>query len=84
MVHRLKCVNPYFNEVAAEQKKFEIRLNDRDFKVGNQILLIEIDNEKAPTGNWCQLSIDYIFTDTAYGLKPNYCVMGVTKIGGNV
>ena len=32
--HLLKTINPYFQDVWDNKKTFEIRLNDRDFKVG--------------------------------------------------
>ena len=35
--HILKTINPYFQDVWDNKKTFEIRLNDRDFKVGGWI-----------------------------------------------
>lgn len=41
--HRLKTVNPYFDEVWKGTKKAELRLNDRDFRVGDEVYLQEYD-----------------------------------------
>jgi hypothetical protein len=41
MKHDLKIWPQYFVEVAAEQKTFEIRKNDRDYQVGDVLRLRE-------------------------------------------
>ena len=44
MIHELKIQSEYFVAVNNKTKTFEIRKNDRDFKVGDKILLREIDS----------------------------------------
>ena len=39
--HHLKTVQPYFGDVKAGNKTFELRKNDRDFKVGDIVTLRE-------------------------------------------
>lgn len=34
-MHMLKCVDPYYDDVARGDKVHELRLNDRDFRVGD-------------------------------------------------
>jgi len=41
--HQLKTVNPYFQDVWDKRKSFEVRFNDRDFKVRERIILLEYD-----------------------------------------
>lgn len=41
MKHELKLVQPFFNDVFTGKKKFEIRKNDRDFKIGDELILKE-------------------------------------------
>lgn len=41
--HHLKCWPVYYERVTAGQKMFEIRNNDRDFQVGDTIVLLEWD-----------------------------------------
>ena len=40
-LHELKINTVHFNEIAVGRKKFEIRKNDRDFKIGDKIKLRE-------------------------------------------
>ena len=41
MTHELKTWPEFFTETRAGRKKFELRRNDRDFQVGDQLLLKE-------------------------------------------
>ena len=41
--HNLKTWSCYFIEVLAGNKTFELRKNDRDYKVGDTLNLIEVD-----------------------------------------
>lgn len=54
--HELKCVSPYFEEVAAERKNYELRLNDRDYQVGDLLLLKHwvpsVDSNGVATGTY--------------------------------
>ena len=38
-IHKLKTVEPHFSNVLNGSKTFEIRLNDRDYKVGDDLIL---------------------------------------------
>ena len=41
MIHHLKTKPEYFRAVIAGKKPFEIRKNDRDFKIGDKVILEE-------------------------------------------
>lgn len=41
--HELKCWPSYFRAIRQEQKRFELRKHDRDFAVGDRLLLREYD-----------------------------------------
>lgn len=43
MTHELKILPKYFEDVMTGKKNFEIRKNDRDFKVGDYLLLKEYE-----------------------------------------
>ncbi len=45
-VHKLKLFPEYFDAVANGIKTFEIRKNDRDYKVGDTLRLYEFDPEE--------------------------------------
>lgn len=76
MVHRLKTLQPYFNDVKEKRKNFELRQNDRDFKVGD-ILVLEEYTGKYLTGAGVTRKIKYILKDCPeFGLTPGYCILG--------
>ena len=79
-IHELKCWLIYFPPVVCGDKKFECRLNDRDYKVGDFLLLKEWDPEtKEYTGRVQEVIVDYILRDFV-GLQPGYVLMSISKI----
>lgn len=40
-VHDLKCIPPYFDDILAGRKPFEVRKNDRNYEVGDHLRLRE-------------------------------------------
>lgn len=43
MHHDLKCIEPFFSDVVAGRKPFEIRKNDRNFLLGDTFTLWQFD-----------------------------------------
>lgn len=81
-VHELKIVPEYFRAVKERKKTFEIRKNDRNFKVGEYIDLREYSGDKGYTGNRLCLKIVYMIESDWFpqGLKDGYCVLGIEVI----
>lgn len=79
MTHELKILPEFFEAVSSREKSFEIRKNDRNFKVGDWLILKEWDNEKEKyTGREVKRYVSYIFYGTEdFGLHPDYCVMSL-------
>lgn len=71
MLHDLKIKPEYFSEVVKGIKTFEVRKNDRGFKVGDKINLREINNSCEYTGRHLVGTITYI---TDYAQKDDYVV----------
>lgn len=57
--HELKIYPKYFEEILDGKKTFEIRKDDRDFQVGDSIVLKEWDNIKY-SGREIQAIIKYM------------------------
>ena len=75
MEHKLKIEPQYFMEVYAKRKTFEIRKNDRDYKVGDTLILREyLKEHRQYTGNILKRKITYI---TDYAQQENYVVMSI-------
>jgi ASC-1-like (ASCH) protein len=81
MEHRLKTIQPYFNEVVDGKKNFEIRKNDRDYQVGDTLLLEEYSTDTSDwgyTGVIHRKTISYVLKDCQqFGLLNGYCVLGL-------
>ena len=76
--HNLKTWTEYFNKIDFGEKKFEIRYNDRGFKVGDILILQEYDKFKSVfTGEVRAFKVDYI---TDYNQKEGYVVMSISPI----
>jgi|GEM_PF-2195460 len=74
--HDLKTLPPYFEDVLSEKKSFELRINDRDFQVGDTFLLREYENG-AYTGRWYTGVISYVLKNCKeFGLQDGYCIFG--------
>lgn len=60
MNHELKILDKYFNEVKNGHKKFELRKNDRNYNIGDILILNEIDKNGNKTGRTLKRKIMYI------------------------
>lgn len=77
MIHKLKILPKWFEDVVAGRKQFEIRKNDRNFQVGDEILLQEWEDGHY-TGREILKTIGYIcFGDGTFGLSEGYCILGM-------
>lgn len=73
-VHELKITPKYFDLVVKDIKKFEVRFCDRDYKVGDELLLKEFNNGEY-TGRTIVKRIVYILDDIDY-VKEGYAILG--------
>lgn len=76
MVHELKIDKLYFEDILSNNKKFEIRYNDRNFKINDKVILKEIDLYRQFTGREVEVKIIYL---TDYEQKKGYVVFGFEK-----
>lgn len=73
-VHPLKTESEYYQAVLNGQKKFEIRVNDRDFAIGDLVYLEEMLNGEYTGRQLGPLEIKYIFEGERFGLAEGSCI----------
>ncbi|MED0649883.1 DUF3850 domain-containing protein [Aeribacillus pallidus] len=73
--HELKVLPQYFDPLVKRIKTFEIRKNDRDFRVGDILVLKEFDPEtNMYTGRIVERKVTYI---TNFAQQEGYVVMAI-------
>ncbi|MBN2910977.1 DUF3850 domain-containing protein [Polycladomyces sp. WAk] len=78
MIHKLKIWSECFEAVLRDQKRVEIRKEDRGFKVGHYLLLQEWDPERESyTGREVVRRITHIVKGDE-GLQPGYVALSLT------
>lgn len=75
MIHELKCWPEVFQDIYIGTKEFEVRKNDRGFKVGDHLHLREWNPKRGEyTGRHIVKRITYIL-QSQFGLPEDICVM---------
>lgn len=80
-VHHIKLGASFFDEVASGEKTFELRRNDRDYKKGDILEMMEFKDGKN-TGRIVRVLVTYILTEFA-GLEEGYCIMATSLLNEN-
>lgn len=77
-MNELKILPGYFQDVLFNNKRFELRKNDRKFKVNDVYILKEYDTiNNEYTNNEIIIRITYVLRNVEYyGLKDGYCIFG--------
>lgn len=79
MEHELKIYPKYYEDVISGQKTFEVRKNDRNFNVGDMLILKEWDNIKY-SGRNVKAKVIYLMDDKFIGIQQGYVVLGIELI----
>lgn len=84
--HRLKVFVKYADAIMNGTKTFEVRKNDRGYKVGDKIVFDVVTNKGYAVGaaarhplNGATYRIDYILDDFE-GLAQNYVALAISKV----
>ena len=80
--HELKTWHDYFEMMWRGDKTFELRRNDRDYKVGDLLLLREYDEKAgAYMPRSMLMHVTCVVKDVpAFGLQDGFCIMSVVEI----
>lgn len=75
--HKLKILPKYFKAVQSNKKLFELRKDDRDYRVDDYLVLAEWDAKtESWTGNVVKRKIAYILKGGEFGLEEGYAILG--------
>lgn len=78
MTHELKVWPQFYDAIIRKDKTFEVRRHDRDFAVGDELILREWDRvEERRTGRVTIRNITYIMQGGALGIESGFCVLGI-------
>lgn len=80
MTHELKIIPKYFKDVFLDLKKFEIRLNDRNYQEGDILILNEWNPETQKyTGKTVARKVFNVYSNLP-GLLPGYVILQMNKL----
>lgn len=77
-VHELKCAREFFDAVESGEKPFEIRIDDRPFKVGDTLHLREVDLLLHYTGRETHKRITFCLR--GWGITHNHVGLGLAPM----
>lgn len=78
-VHDIKIAATYYDDVVSGKKRFELRKNDRGYKAGESLNMLEFKDGKF-TGRTISADITYMLQDYT-GLAEGYCILGIEVTG---
>lgn len=89
--HFLKTWPEYFQAIENGEKAFEVRRKDRDFNVGDTLILEEFNPTEAPadiygswgtyTGKSLKVKVTYVLDGGKFGVEEGFCVLGISPNG---
>ncbi len=81
IAHELKTWPDPFRAVASGRKKHEVRKFDRNFEVGDLLILQEYDpNTNLYSGQELKVHVSYITPPGTFGLPPDIGVLSIDRL----
>lgn len=78
-IHHVKCETVFFEDVVNDRKAFEVRKNDRDYQIGDDMVLMEWDKALQEfTGREERVTIIYMLEGYP-GIEAGYCILGIER-----
>ena len=80
--HRLKTWTEFYQAVVSGVKTFEARKDDRGFKVGDFLNLVEVDpdNDFSPTGQESLFEVVYLLKGEQWGVMTGCVILGIRGV----
>lgn len=81
--HRLKTLAAFWSDLESGAKPFEVRRDDRNFSVGDILVLRWVPGDIQPHSRvfaerLLRFKVTYILRGGQFGIEPGFCVMGIT------
>lgn len=78
-IHEVKCWPEFFGPLKRGEKTFEIRINDRDYQPGDELVECEWDPNKHDYTKSSQIrfTITYVMHGPQFGLKQGWVILGL-------
>lgn len=81
MRHELKCWPEHFAEIVAGRKRFELRLHDRQYAVGDVLELQEFNPSAATfTGRKIEVKVLHLMLGGKFGLAKHFLLMSICPV----
>lgn len=81
MIHDIKLNNIYAERIVSGKKKFEVRLNDRDYQVGDMLRLNPVSGKVDEIIKYKVITAEIEYVHSGLGLQENYVILGLKNIG---
>ena len=80
--HKLKVWSEYMDDLLNGKKSFEVRLNDRNFQVGDILILEEYDKEKKEyLSRNLSVEVTYLLNNKVFdAIKEGFVVMAIKPV----
>ncbi|WLJ71072.1 hypothetical protein [Sphingomonas phage Kimi] len=82
MTHELKVITRFWEDLEAGRKNFELRRNDRHYRVGDTLKLKEFNHDHGFTGRTLLFDVTYmLLPEDIPGIQTGWCIMGIKPHG---
>lgn len=79
-IHQLKIAPKYFNAVVSEQKKAELRKDDRGYKVGDVLSLCEWKHGAYTGREWAAVITHILHVGEVMGVSEKWVMLSISSL----
>ncbi len=79
-IHRIKLNEKYFSKYFNKKKNYEFRLNDRDYRVGDQLAMIVVNDKGESLHKYVIAYINDVFNCSDYDTGSEYVILNLCCI----
>ena len=80
MNHILKIKEVYYNHIVSGSKDWELRKDDRNYKIGDTLEFIIVENDVVIRITPVRFEIIYLFYPDELGIMNQFCIMSIKKV----